>query len=192
MKRLLLLIFALSFVAAAQTMTGLPGLQISGSAKNLQVVNQTSKNVMFLVLRMESAGKVVFVAKNWVLDTVPPDGLPHAVMSGSPRLVDSVSIDSAAFDDGAFVGPDTTNSLSALNAHFAAIAATARLIVGGANTSAWNQLEGIRQSHDTSPEADVVGRKLAAMMLINARNKSGDAGAEAVAARILAIGSLHK
>jgi hypothetical protein len=201
MKRLLLLTFALSFVAAAQTMIGLPQVLFTDN----QITNQTSKAIFCVVIRSEGGGQTLSTIIRW--KTVPPDGVAQDLQApstrgggqGQPSTPDKIYLDGVVFEDGTFIGPDNGNSFPSLSRAVAAYVAAGTLLAAATDkTAAWSQLQGLlnavpntslgpREAND-----EAFAKRSSAIALINARRKEGDDAAVALAVKFMALGTLRK
>ena len=195
MQRTLLLILALSFVAASQTMTGLPGIQLAknGNTPQVQVVNTTGKTLVELTTRDEGNEFGTF----WLIDNpIPSDGTPHLVgqyVHHANHNPNTVSIDTVIFADGSFAGPDTHGDFAGMSRAVDEFVAVGKLAQAGA----WSAVQSLSQGPGWSnvsreAETQAMGQKMAAMLLLRARQRLGDTGAADLAARYVALGKLHK
>jgi hypothetical protein len=202
-RRLLMLTLALSFVAAAQTMTGLPGVQLVGTVQAAQIINTTSKAIVCVVVRSEGTGP----GKPITLAAWPPpiqaDGAPHDIQQVVPNprapSPEKTYIDGVVFEDGTFIGPDNGKSFPTLTGQVAAYVANGTLLATATDTTAaWSQLQSLStgpgNAQGVSREADgaAFALKNSAMMLVQTRARYGDAAAAAMAAKYVALGKLHK
>jgi hypothetical protein len=204
MKRMLLLFLALACLVSAQNMTGLPGvIQITGSAQSVTANNLTSKDIVCVVVRSVGGSPVISII--WLFrfpikaGGAPYNlrGAPEARGASSQNAPTSTYVDLVVFADGSYTGPDSGGSLPSVTAGAAAFVAAGQLVVNAPNqATAYGQLQA-QTAFQPSPTAkrvemdEAFAIHSAAGELLRTKNGSGDAAAEALAARFMALGTLH-
>jgi hypothetical protein len=199
MKRILLVFAALACLVSAQSMTGLPGvIQITGSAQSVTANNLTSKDIVGLVVRSAGGSRPVTVILWPFKLPIKAGGEPYTLGSVAPSLITPTStyVDLVVFADGSYTGPDSGGSLPSVTAGAAAFAAAGQLLVQAPNkATVYGQLQA-QAAYQPSPTAgrvevdEAFAIRSAALLLLNTKNVSGDAAAEALAARFMALGTL--
>jgi hypothetical protein len=214
MKHLLLLPFALSFVAAAQTMVGLPanGVNLTGNQATPILTNVSSKAIFAVVVRSESDQPVAVKVETVWFDysPIPPAGQRVVSLTGSHgssppssgAVISRVSLDGLVFEDGSFVGPDKSGIYHVLVKQIDAFVATGlSLSTASDKAAAWKSVSA--QATDRSIDASITdakeahgqafARQSAARSILNARFRVGDnpAAGYSLAAKYMALGALH-
>lgn len=195
MKRTLMLLLALSFVAVAQT-----GVELSGDYRTPQLTNQTGKPVVCVVVKTVTAGKAAYNTMWLVNKPIPPDGAAHSLVAqtyyggGAP---DQVVIDGVVFADGSFDGPDTGNSFAILGNQLSTIVSTAKVLTTG-SSNAWDHLQAMASATvggagiSREQIASAYAQRLAAMLIVQTRAASGDTAAQSLATAFASLGMLHR
>jgi hypothetical protein len=204
MKRMLLLFLSVACLVSAQSITGLPGvIQITGSAQSVTANNLTSKDIVCLVIRSEGGSKPVHLIIWPFRLPIKAGGEPYNLRSVVPGPITptSIYVDFVVFADGSYTGPDSGGSLPSVTAGAAAFVAAGQLLLKAPNkATAYSQLQA-QAGYQPPPDAPATARRVqfdeafairtAANELVNTKNVSGDAAAEALAARFMTLGTLH-
>ena len=194
---LLLLFFAFSFVAAAQSLTGLSqyGVTISGAPPQISFTNNGQKAIAAVVFAITyNDGNV----GPWKVVIVPgvfsPDGVTRPLLCGwpSPLEIAAISVDGLVLSDGSYVGPDVTHSFQEMAKAVSDSAYVAGLLNAGATplaatAQAWANVgvEAAKADQDTT-----FPRKSTAKVLMNLRDH-GDSVALAAAQVYLGLAPLR-
>jgi hypothetical protein len=202
MRRMLLLFLPLACLVSAQTMTGLPGvIQLTGTAQSITANNLTSKDIVCVVLRATGGARpvtgIVWPFRLPIKAGGEPYNIP-SVVAPSSITPTAMYVDLVVFADGSYAGPDTGGSLPSVTAGAAAFVAAGQLLVEAPNkATAYGALQA-QIAYQPPPTArrvemdEAFAIRSAASELLNTKNVSGDAAAQALAARFLALGILHR
>jgi hypothetical protein len=189
-KRLLPLFLALSFIAAAQTITGLPQYGITLSASSdprapLQMTNSGAHAIAAVVLAISFAHggppapwKVMIVP-----GVIPPDSATHGLYTGMPGGdVSAIALDAVVLDDGTYVGPDVTGSFTTMQGAIADQASVASPLVSAVSADDFNAAWTTIANVASKKEGEVSFPKIAtAHVLLDQRSGRGDTAAITVA-----------
>jgi hypothetical protein len=191
--------------ALAQTMIGLPGVQLSGSSQNPQVTNLTGKTIACLVIVSEGSDTAFpAIVIGWpspIASDQVPHGLQMNVVPGA-SIPDKTYIDGYVFTDGTFVGPDKSDSFSSVGKELAAFASAGAAYLSD-RVAALSQFQNTLAHPPTpAPAPDLRTRRehsseafaqdMAARLLLSADAYPGKESASAMASRFAALGTLHR
>jgi hypothetical protein len=191
-KRALPLFLAFSFIAGAQTITGLPqyGITLSGTSTQLQVINSGSHAIAGIVLGITFAngGPVAGWKSVLVPGMIPPDSVVHPLSIPMPGGdVTAFSIDGVVLDNGTYVGPDVSNSFGAMQRFVADAASVASLMAASDIDAGWAAITTVAGKTDAS-----FPKRSTAKLLLGLRDGKGDTAAINAAQMYLKLAPLTK